>query len=483
MAKAKPLQWVNLEKDPKFVEDEVKSLARAGHLHVECKFQNAKPSRFKVRVVAKNPLAGYTATEVPRNQNFKIRHTKTHTNVGKANVKLEEDVYLPAAGGCAYQIEAKHRRKVVQSSLTVETRRKVYYQPIAMAGVSVPGLGPTEAAYEKLFVTLKAKGAGATIPFVNNTQVDDWARGRLPLIQAAKGAYAIAKYEKSAFVAAFINMIASQETVDFDVADSPEFTVGARVLSPLAPTVVTYTLPSNKYLWYGLDPADDAAHGGKGLWLSPNRCNFVDTAGKKHLIPDTNISIDLTKTRTAMGGYNTLKIEIPKTVQNFFSSRKGRFEMQLVVVEGFSGGYSEPSINIITVAKSAWWVDNSDPARLQILNHEMGHKLGMLPEGLSNHLDAPGTLYGGSLAVGVDQKGHQGPHCDKGCTYVAGRTPEAWHGVPECVMFGATSCFDPGSGGHVATPATYCGECEKRVKKLDLEGRGLPGLANSVTKY
>ena len=72
--------------------------------------------------------------------------------------------------------------------------------------------------------------------------------------------------------------------------------------------------------------------------------------------------------------------------------------------------------------------------------------------------NAPSTLYGENR--GVNDKGHQGPHCEKGVTYTA--ATNNWSGAPGCVMFGATGTSSASS------PKEYCSECTDIVKKLDL---------------
>lgn len=471
------LQWVNLTKDKVFVEDEVPSKEYLEHVHFQCKFSKAKPAAFKVRVVEKGKPATYTAKEKARNPHFKQRHTRSQVNHGKDSVKAEEKVYLPAAGGNEYEIEALYKRKVVKGKHTRETRRKIYYQAISMVGVTAPGLGPTESYYEKLFVVLKNKGGPGQMPFVNNVDAND-ANECSALVKLAKASYTIDKYKPWAFAAVFVNMIGMPGRKDFTVAQSPLLSAPSKLVSIVSSTI-TYTLPQKTYLWYGLSALHDAANGGKGYWWVPGSCKWTDAAGVVHNIPDANVSIDMSKRKTALGGYNTLKIEIPSHLKSLLTSSKGRIAISVYVVQGFCGGYSENSVNFITVAKSGWWDEFTDAKRLQILNHEMGHKLGMVQDGKGRSLDPPATLYG-NIRGGpkANNKGHQGPHCEKGASYAGG----SWVGTPGCVMFGATSCHDA-AGNVVLSPSTYCGECEKIVRKLDLDGRMMRGFRTSITTY
>ena len=74
---------------------------------------------------------------------------------------------------------------------------------------------------------------------------------------------------------------------------------------------------------------------------------------------------------------------------------------------------------------------------------------------------APGKLLYGDNP-GVNNKGHQGPHCLNGKKLEYSATDNTWSGEPLCVMFGST-----GTETH-RTPKEYCSECTKLVKKLDL---------------
>jgi hypothetical protein len=477
----KHLQWVNLSRNPDFVEDDVAALKCLGPVHYEVTFKKAQAADYRVRVVPTAEALTYEATEIARNRNaFTIRQTRAQTNRGKKKVRVTEDVFLPAAGGNTYKIRAKYKKTIKETDI-VETRRRLYYQPMAMDGIAVPNTATTETYYETLFVVLKSKGGTGAIPHRTNVRSDDWVAGRLPLIRAAKAAWKLRKYEPWACAVAFVDMIASRQEKEYLPAVSPLYSVGRRILH-WGTREITFQLPANEYVWWELEPDDDAANGGRGEWLVSRSCKFVEADGTEHDIPDENVSIDLTVKRTALGGYGRLKIVIPADVRDVWSSKTGRIRIKLRVVKGFSGGYSEPRINIITVAQRAWWSDNSEPKRLQILAHEMGHKIGMVPEGLGTSLDAGPGLYGGTLNPTADQKGHQGPHCSAGVAYAAGGAPAPWTGAPGCVMFGATSCFDPLAvpPQHVASPSIFCPDCEWQVMKLDLNGFHLPGFRTSI---
>lgn len=493
-------QWVNLEKRNAFVEDDIASLGQLGPCHYEVTFQKAKPELYKVRVTARSEPSTYTAQEKARNPRFGVQLKKVRHNAGKKKVRIDADVSLPAAGGNVYVIRTKYKKSEHETSEGREAWRRLYYQAVEMklagpaspaADVGVPDLTPTENRYKALYVELKRKGGSGPITFKEYIDIENWTGGRLFLMRQAKAAYGLRTHEPYAFIAAFVNSIASRKEREFLHTDSPTHMLGSRLLN-WSEDEITWELPGGSYLWYGLDAADDAANGGKG-WLFRNSCVLVDSSGVEHPVPDANVTVDVTKKRSPLGGYNTLRIKVPQSARNVFSSKQVRVEIKLWVVKGFLGGYSEPSYNFITVAKRSWWQENTDAKRIQVLNHELGHKIGMVPEGTvaGNELDRGAYLYGGSrrqtddAGKPIDQQGHQGPHCGKDVNYRVNRTladgtRADWQGTPGCVMFGATSCIDPVTGRHKPAPETYCPECDRQVKKLDLDGSNLDGFKKSI---
>lgn len=469
-------QWVNLEKDNKFVEDEVKSKERLGTCHFECKLDKGgkKVRLLKIKVEEISVPNKYSAAEERRNVKwFKLKRTKqTISPHSKNKFKLERELQLPAAGGNKYKITARYKRKVVKSLKKVETWRKLYYQAVHMRGITVPDMSAMESDYKSHYMIFKSKDPAGEVAFVNNTDSDSNAE-RVQVVKDAAAGYTISRYDPYAVCAFFVNMIASKRDITFRVNKSEKFKLWPGILAWFGSTL-EYTVPDDNYLWWGVSTKDDAKNGGKGIWLVPNSAHYVGDDNKSRRIPDNKIRIDTTKKISALGGYNKILIDLPWSARDFWSPNTVRIEIGLIIVDGFSGGYSEPYVNIITVAKSGWFNPFTDAKRLQILNHELGHKVGMVPDGTGQELDKPPGHYTG--------KSHQGPHCKAGgLTYDPARgSGKKWHGVPSCVMFGATSCYDPTTNRHKGTTKDYCADCQKLVKKLNLHSPELDNFMYSV---
>jgi hypothetical protein len=169
--------------------------------------------------------------------------------------------------------------------------------------------------------------------------------------------------------------------------------------------------------------------------------------------------------------------------------------MKLVCVDGFSGGFAYNGINLLAICTKSWWDDNTAGA-VQIVIHEVGHKVGMVahgdkpaygstPEEISDSAarkntlpNSPPKLYGD--VRGTNDQEHMGPHCAKGATFDATKpVGEGWSGSPGCTMFGADAI------GANSAPEGFCSDCSKVVRKLDLTGPTLKlgGFRVSMDDY
>ncbi len=469
-------QWVNVERKKDFVEDEIASEERLGSgVHFECKFKKATPASFKVRVVPVGSQAEYAKKERARNASFKLRALGAKAKPEGTKVKLEADYALPCGGGNRFQIEAKYKGTVVQSKKVLAARRRFFYQVLSMQGIAPHALQGMEADFwnpdKKYFVKLVEKAPRATIQLVKTVHQDNY----VPFIHAAKSGYALEKRRPYAFAVVFSNFIAQyksdryREDVDLD-APSGAWSIVKDAHGH--PTKARLTL--GRHLWYDMDPAHDAAR----FWLVANRTRFVASDGTTMPIPDSDVAV-VGPPQYPLGGYRTIEITLGTAVQNLFTSQKGKLkvDLELNFVKGWILGFSFTGINLITVANYSRW-QPSDPTRhAQTLNHELGHKIGMVATGKGFLPDPPATYYQESPAVNYG--GHLGPHCGKGARYSAAQ--DSWSGAPGCVMFGADAAYV--GGVRHWTPKEFCESCEKIVRKLDLDPAHLYGFKASIKDY
>lgn len=463
-------QWVNLPKNNGLVEDDITSIERLAQFHIECEFKKATQASFKVRIYPTGNEAIYSKKEKQRNPNFKLRRYAKQANGSNKKIKLETDLFLPAAGGNSYKIEAKYKNTVVEAKKTVETRRRLYYQVISMKGVPYPkSMSTFEDAFKnekgKFFIELKEKNNGRNrMDFIKTVQSANDGLFRTN----ARNVYDIKKYEPYAVAVVFSNYIADKANhINIDSADRSIPSRWTHWGTYEVEVDLTDSGGNPVYLWHNLDPVDDAIQG----WL--NHAHFYpDGATAPIKIPNSHVSIT-GKNLGAEGGYSRVKVEFKGAeLRNMFSSLKGKIVLDLNIVEGYSGGFSYTGLNLIAVATKAWWDKNSEKEMLQILNHEMGHKVGMVAAGTARAPDKPPHLYGENR--GVNDRGHRGPHCANGCNY--NNATQTWSGIPKCVMYGATGLYDATTKVYTASPDEFCPDCGKIVRKLDLDGANLPGL-------
>ena len=123
----------------------------------------------------------------------------------------------------------------------------------------------------------------------------------------------------------------------------------------------------------------------------------------------------------------------------------GKITADINVAEGFHGGWSFPTQNIIVIATRNWYdMRYTEDSKKAIVIHEAGHKIGLVPNG-------NGSLAEQSTLDKVHDPAATKFHCnDRGCT-----------------MWWTTEY----------TKSMYCAVCAKSVRKVDLHAPTLPGFA------
>lgn len=472
-------QWVNLPKNDDYVADSIDSKERLAFARFRVKFQKASLAGFRVKVI---PLGGaeheqYSPGERNRNLRFRVRVSGSASNNAKKEVVLDKKVFLNAAGGNKYKIQAQYKKKVVESGLELESRRKLLYQVMSMKGISAGSTATMEQAFwkpdKKFFIEMKKQGATATvdyIPCLDGTNHDAFIRS------SAKG-YTLKKFKPYAFGINFVNYIATPQEID--VEREVDFTLPSKV-SKWTPSDQTWTFALPAPLWIDLDPDDDARQRwfvSCSLWFEP-----ADAPGTQETIGVT--AGDITPAGPPIGAYGgrrqlSVRIAVDQIKRNLLTSRKGKWKvkLRLVCVAGFSAGFAYNVINLIAIATKAAWKDATGDAEY-VLNHEVGHKVGMVADGKGRSPDSHGHLYGDQR--GVNDQDHEGAHCSKGATWDASKPKgQRWSGTPGCVMFGATGTGDGKS------PPEFCDACAPIVRKLDLSSTRLlqTGFKVSMEEY
>jgi type VI secretion system secreted protein VgrG len=453
-----PEQWVNLPKEDIFVADGITSKERLGAVNFKVTFENASLAEVKFRVVP-DDAAVYTSDETSRNARFDVEHGKgVETNLGGSDVEVAQEISLPAAGGGKFKIEAAFDGKTVESDV-LEARRRLFFQSLPMDGINVPDLAPVVDAFwdtgKKFYVKLVEKGGGKTIPAATTVSAFGYVGPE------ARKQYQLKDYDPHAFVVVWVEYIVREGTTTRPV-EFP-FNLPKRTVKDLAGESLKGAAKVGGWLWHGFDAIEDASQS----WLTSCSFEFIPDSGSPTslALPMANVTLKGAKAFTH-GGYNAVDVLLPldelASLQSDTAEVPGKLKFVLTFrTVAFSGGQAGETMNLITIASKAMWADRSDTLRLNDLIHEIGHKLGMVPDGLGAVPDKPAGYY-------VAQ-GHNGNHCGSGAAYGSA----TWTGDPTCVMFG--------SDHDGKRPSVFCAACEPVVRKLDLSGR-LPGLTKSVAK-
>ncbi len=466
-------QWVNLPKQGKYVEDDIASQERLEAVHVEAGFEKASPAGFWVNVTPVGDHVRYSTGERGRNPNFRVRILGKATNDGAKKVKLEKDIFLTAAGGNEYKVQAKYKRKEVQSEKVLKVRRKLFYQVMRMRSITAATTATMIRAYwkpdKKFFIKMKKMGANAEIAYQKN--VGENVASHNAFIAAAARKWTLAGRKPYCFAVAFVDYIAKPG--DTIVRDQVHLDVPGKLVNIRWGAEMTIQL--NQFLWFGLVPADDRAK----RWLIDGKFIFKPDG----TAPGVQEVIHFNRNDVAIagpdyrphGGKARVKVRLHGTAidRNLFTSRKGTWhvELKLRTADGWSNGFSYNNYNLVAIADKAVWRDETAAVKAYTINHEVGHKIGMVATGKGRAPDPPASIYGQNR--GVNDRDHCGPHCGKGASW-DGTKPRGrrWSGIPKCVMFGADGVTDA-AGVYHAAPSTYCSDCAKAVRKLDLSGNTL----------
>jgi hypothetical protein len=482
MARVK--HYVNLHRNALFVERGIDSIDRMGPgVFFKAKFKNPDALPVTFRTVLVSETSPYTDAEKNRNMWYRLQEPiGLDVNEGD-EMEANSAALLPPSGGAVYKIQARAGDKTVDTTDELETWRRLFFQIFYMKDathtITVPNLQPTIDYYKTLFVEFldQPAGAKADIPFLEYALSED-------LFRLVKPKYTVRDREPWVLALVFSNAL--PQLVEIKIGAKPYLGNVALPSRLSGNDELVYELPEGKYAWFGLNPGHDAANGGKGSWLRSDGIISVD--GKNVVIPKNDIVLDTTHSYRNGHGFNRLKIRLPESArnQNIIFSKDAKLTVTLWVLNGFSGGFARRDENMLTVGGRSWWNPSEDTPdeKLQVLNHELGHKLGMVPKGgrllgAQNELDAPDKLYGdideiyepqnpsvalkNQIAAGNNAKGHRGAHCERGASATQKDATWKWSGTPECTMFGATGTRS------ARTPQKFCSVCAKLVIRQNLD--------------
>jgi len=409
-------QWVNLEPNKKYLDKKgCQNIEEMGRIvYLEAEFDKKDIIGMATLLVEPD---GDNATYYPRKElalaaDLYERAMVSDDGIARFKVKLS------AAGGDKFKFKASDlsgNEKELPDEY--ETYRQLYYQEIEMNNIKKhPDTGLIEKEYRTgldgkrniELIPIKSKGK---MEHNYNFVKTDSDKNRL--YGLAKPAYNSEK-DPYCFAVAWIDCLANGPKVI--CLETFINTMINKVLLPV----------TEGQLWWNIvKPAKTSD------WLL--KAVFIPDGAKDECenkrIPDDNITPD----------YDSIVVSTGSLPRN----ATGKIKAWVYVAKGFAGGRSYGN-NIIVVATRSWR-DKSRSIRQmrQTLTHEVGHQLGMVPNGkqLGKGLIAQSTL--DKVNDPAFKEYGKAAHCS----------------VKSCVMFWK---------GHKGRGEKFCANCDKSVRKMDL---------------
>ena len=421
------IQYVNLPREAKWIAGPVGNLDRLGAmLRVSIRFTAPGVHRFWARLCAAGGNAVYTGQELDRPA-FTCDLTEHEYQTGADGTLLIDQVFrLPAAGGNRFWIAARDESGTQQSSHRVQTRRLLFCQELVMLdATAAPNLTGAIATFAAQHITLLPL-ARAPLPLMPNVNVEAAAEeaALLGAMNTVFAASAGAQKVPFVFVIAYVNNLAVKKQLKF--ARNVQVGPGQ---PPVQFDVKRGNVP--RYLWNAIDETD---------WRGAVEFEPADAAIQN--VTDQTIVTGVPNDHHYPNQCQRVRLDVSGIGA---TPATGKLSLVFSIVEkqlgGVSFGIGTP---LICLATRAGWI-NVPPLKQQaIVVHEIGHKIGMVPDGT-------GML--ARLDQQYDGNGHTGSHCHAGVQ--AGFGP---HDLGTCVMFGES----------LAPNQTFCVACANAVRKADL---------------
>lgn len=430
-------QWVNLPVEDKWVDGvDVKHKDWLGMKpSLKVKFDKPGAHSFKLTLLKPSGTDEYTATEKARNSHFKYTETIVNGTTDSDGTKvIKNAVELVAGGGYKFKVEAVDSKGKKVKTGILKTKRKFYYVEAKMKNLTsvLSSTAPVDTEYKKHHFE-PSKLSALEIPRQENIGNRADSTMLSSNIVAAIDADAEAKEKnKYLLVVAYTDHLAVKNSgVDISKdninvgpgkADAIIPVIAAGLLSP-------YTV-NTRYLWHDLV--------GSESWFVS--AEFHRNGGGVEVIPEAKVSAD------GSGDFwNKVKVDVTGMAVGV-----GRIVVKVNVVDRMRGGLALGGANQTCVCTRAWWRDQPNAKQECTIIHEIGHKLGMVAAGTGISPDKHATHY--------ENKGHAGNHCFNGCSPgLSNYQGTANLTASTCVIFGA-----------VNQKNAYCANCEKVVKKLDI---------------
>ena len=437
-------QFVNLDDDWKWVDSTtVSSSDRLGHEpRIFVEFDLPGVSKFKLKLIGDGGNTEYTDEEKSRNSRFCHLEEETDYQTESNGKVVITDASVGAAGLNSFYVHCEDKSGGSDNSVILTNKRKMFIQEIKMKGEvgddAASDVNTVVAEYAKQGYELETLGRAEMVS-MENIDVND-SNTYKNNVRAAYAETDGKKKEPHTLVIGYTGHLAvkteGREIIKKNVEVGPgKAAVDIGIAGPgkTNPTVRA------KYLWQNIvsgegwfeDAYFQQKRGLRGFFAIKDKipeslCTAVPlNAGNPHMSRKVRIDVSKMKSRSS-----------------------GKIVLVVSWVDRMRAGLSFGGNGLICICTKGWWRKKDTAAQNQVVIHEMGHKIGMVPSGAGSLPDKPPTFYD-------SDKGHVGTHCHHGIPSGQGRYDSAADSnLSDCVMYGATN-------GHSA----FCDHCSESAKK------------------
>ncbi len=458
-------QWVNLPREERFVDSGqnpvIQNIDRlTNQVRVRVAHPNPGQGNFEVRLNPNGNNIGYSSDERGRNNKYTFFSQDQSGNPQwvtkpRRGTETEFNVNVDAGGKNQFVVEAKCPIcNQTALSRPIKIMRRIWVQPIIMDGLSapVPNLSSFRQDFERcgLRISERSRAQMPELPCLGTSD-----EGKQQLLQNAYNAYRDSNaHNLQPYIIAliFVDQIATKRVLRIPVSN----------FSPAALTInVEDVNTHNRFaLWRDMGPEQD--------W-------FVSA----QFVPDNTVTwgsaFDIDRDQFWTSAHDRSEPEIHSRVHvdadaaifSVLESRRsgprpssapGSLRLEVNAVEGFDLGYAitqpDSRVNVIVIATRSGWQPVDANEMIGAIIHEMGHKIGMVPDG-DSHTNVQSDL--DRITTWYNQHQHHGPHCHQGVSTPLPADMRGQNGT--CVMFGGTS--DNGTN-------RFCDNCAQCVRKTDI---------------
>jgi hypothetical protein len=423
-------QFVNLPEGKKWVTDGVSSIDRLTEkLRVKVRFKRPGTEKFKLRLVPHPKNAEYSKKEKGRNGKYDHAPKKDlKLTTAQNGTRVLEDLHSVAvAGGNRYQFEAEDKKGNKVLSRDVRVRRRIFLQEIKMQGAPcAASLGTLTGEYGKHEIELRQ------LPSVQMARIENVGADSGPFQKAVRTAYKKSQGPDKEPHCVAVAYTDHEAVKDANVQIEYRNKQVGPGKGPL-PAAIVNAAGNSAYLWNNIVTGEDWFVSASFLENGADEANRIS-------IPRTKCT-PIQATGKPADACRTVSIDTADVTPTV---KTGTVRLVVNTVNRMRAGLSFGGGNLICICTRAWWSASPEADQNQTMIHEMGHKIGMVPNG--DDLDRLPNYYSGS--------GHVGPHCHAG---VAKRTNYSNAPGSTCVMFGETN-----------GQSAFCDDCAKAVKKIDI---------------